>query len=162
MAVPTIYFKLIAHIDPLSTNQKNELLDVFKKFRLMVSGSAALPVSVMEKWETISGHRLLERFGMTEIGMGISNPYEGERRAGSIGKPLLGVKARLVDENNQVVKRGQPGEIQIKGKNVFLEYWGKNPKPHKKRLRKMAGSKRVMWQWLKKVITAYWGVIRLI
>lgn len=133
MAVPTIYFKLIAHIDPLPTEsgsaisieEKNTLLEMFKKFRLMVSGSAALPVSVMEKWETISGHRLLERFGMTEIGMGISNPYDGERRAGYIGKPLSGVKARLVDENNQVVKRGQPGEIQIKGKSVFLEYWGK-------------------------------------
>ena len=125
MAVPTIYFKLIAHIDPLSISEKNAILELFKKFRLMVSGSAALPVSVMEKWETISGHRLLERFGMTEIGMGISNPYAGERRAGYIGKPLSGVKARLVDENNQVVKRGQAGEIQIKGKNIFLEYWGK-------------------------------------
>lgn len=126
MAVPTIYFKLIAHIDPLSISEKNDLFQMFQKFRLMVSGSAALPVSVMEKWETISGHRLLERFGMTEIGMGISNPYDGERRAGYIGKPLPGVKARLVDENNQVVKRGQAGEIQIKGKNVFLEYWGKS------------------------------------
>ena len=125
MAVPTIYFKLIAHIDPLSITDKKQLLALFKTFRLMVSGSAALPVSVMEKWETISGHRLLERFGMTEIGMGISNPYDGERRAGYIGKPLSGVKVRLVDENNNVVKRGQPGEIQIKGKNVFLEYWGK-------------------------------------
>lgn len=125
MAVPTIYFKLIAAIDPLSTEEKKALFDMFKKFRLMVSGSAALPVSVMEKWETISGHRLLERYGMTEIGMGISNPYKEERRAGYIGKPLSGVKARLVDEQNKVVKRGQAGEIQIKGKNVFLEYWQK-------------------------------------
>jgi malonyl-CoA/methylmalonyl-CoA synthetase len=125
MAVPTIYFKLIAYIDPLSIQAKKDLLELFKSFRLMVSGSAALPVSVMEKWETISGHRLLERYGMTEIGMGISNPYIGERRAGYIGKPLSGVKVRLVDEQNQIVKRGQAGEIQIKGKNVFQEYWGK-------------------------------------
>jgi malonyl-CoA/methylmalonyl-CoA synthetase len=125
MAVPTIYFKLIAAIDPLSISEKKTLFDTFQRFRLMVSGSAALPVSVMEKWETISGHRLLERYGMTEIGMGISNPYAGERRAGYIGKPLSGVKVRLVDEQNQVVKRGQAGEIQIKGKNVFSEYWGK-------------------------------------
>ena len=125
MAVPTIYFKLIAFIDPLSISEKKALFEVFQRFRLMVSGSAALPVSVMEKWETISGHRLLERYGMTEIGMGISNPYDGERRAGYIGKPLSGVKARLVDEENQVVKRGEAGEIQIKGKNVFLEYWRK-------------------------------------
>jgi malonyl-CoA/methylmalonyl-CoA synthetase len=125
MAVPTIYFKLIAYIDPLPIEAKKELFGIFQTFRLMVSGSAALPVSVMEKWETISGHRLLERYGMTEIGMGISNPYIGERRAGYIGKPLSGVKVRLTDEQNQVVKRGQAGEIQIKGKNVFQEYWGK-------------------------------------
>jgi malonyl-CoA/methylmalonyl-CoA synthetase len=125
MAVPTIYFKLIAFIDPLSNKEKKELFDLFKTFRLMVSGSAALPVSVMEKWETLSGHRLLERYGMTEIGMGISNPYESERRAGYIGKPLSGVKVRLVDEHNIPVKRSQAGEIQIKGKNVFQEYWHK-------------------------------------
>lgn len=125
MAVPTIYFKLIAAIEsPTNTQEERQMIfDMFKKFRLMVSGSAALPVSVMEKWEKISGHRLLERYGMTEIGMGISNPYRGERRAGYIGKPLMGVKVRLVDENNDTVKRGQAGEIQIKGKNVFLEYW---------------------------------------
>ncbi len=125
MAVPTIYFKLIAYIDPLPIQEKKELFELFKTFRLMVSGSAALPVSVMEKWETISGHRLLERYGMTEIGMGISNPYIGERRAGYIGKPLSGVKVRLTDENNLPIKRGQAGEIQIKGKNIFQEYWGK-------------------------------------
>ena len=91
----------------------------------MVSGSAALPVSVMEKWKEISSHNLLERYGMTEIGMGISNPYSGERQAGYIGKPLPGVKVRLADEKNQLVKAGQAGEIQVKGKNVFLEYWNK-------------------------------------
>lgn len=125
MAVPTIYFKLIAHWDHLPLDKQKQISDTLIKFRLMVSGSAALPVSVMEKWKTISNHTLLERYGMTEIGMGISNPYDGERKAGYIGKPLAGVKARLVDENNEVVKRGQAGEIQIKGKNVFLEYWNK-------------------------------------
>ncbi len=125
MAVPTIYFKLIAHWDNLPLDQQKQISDTLTKFRLMVSGSAALPVSVMEKWKAISNHTLLERYGMTEIGMGISNPYDAERKAGYIGKPLAGVKARLVDENNEVVKRGQAGEIQIKGKNVFLEYWNK-------------------------------------
>lgn len=123
MAVPTIYFKLIAYWESLPEAQQQALTATMQTFRLMVSGSAALPVSVMEKWEQISTHRLLERYGMTEIGMGISNPYDGERKAGYIGKPLPGVKVRLVDENNQVVKKGRPGEIQIKGKNVFLEYW---------------------------------------
>lgn len=125
MAVPTIYFKLIAHWESLAVEQQTQISETLSTFRLMVSGSAALPVSVMEKWKNISSHTLLERYGMTEIGMGISNPYDGERKAGYIGKPLSGVKARLVDENNVVVKRGRAGEIQIKGKNVFLEYWNK-------------------------------------
>ncbi len=123
MAVPTIYFKLIAYWETLPQEAQQQISGTLSRFRLMVSGSAALPVSVMEKWKIISGHTLLERYGMTEIGMGISNPYHGERKAGYIGKPLPGVRVRLVDENNQVVKAGQPGEIQVKGKNVFLEYW---------------------------------------
>ena len=123
MAVPTIYFKLIAYWESLAATDQMEISIVMKRFRLMVSGSAALPVSVMEKWEKISGHRLLERYGMTEIGMGISNPYNGIRRAGHIGMPLPGVDVRLVDDNNKVVNEGEAGEIQVRGANVFLEYW---------------------------------------
>ncbi|MBC6368002.1 acyl-CoA synthetase [Algoriphagus sp. AK58] len=125
MAVPTIYFKLISEFESRSESERNELHESMKRFRLMVSGSAALPVSVMESWQKISGHYLLERYGMTEIGMAISNPYDGERRAGYIGKLLSGVLARLVDEQNQELSTGQPGEIQIKGPSVFKEYWGK-------------------------------------
>jgi malonyl-CoA/methylmalonyl-CoA synthetase len=125
MAVPTIYFKLIAYWDALSTEEKKANAAGLKKFRLMVSGSAALPVSVMEKWESITGIRLLERYGMTEIGMGLSNPYRGERRAGFVGLPLPGVDIRLVDENQQEVPLGEAGEIQIKGATVFQEYWQK-------------------------------------
>ncbi len=125
MAVPTIYFKLITYWDNLKETEKAKITENLKKFRLMVSGSAALPVSVMEKWQEISGHTLLERYGMTEIGMGISNPYEGERKAGYIGKPLPGVSVRLIDENILIEKEEIPGEIQIKGVNVFKEYWGK-------------------------------------
>ncbi|MEY3412438.1 MAG: hypothetical protein RIQ70_1126 [Bacteroidota bacterium] len=62
---------------------------------------------------------------MTEIGMGISNPYDGERKAGYIGNPLPGVSVRLMDENGLIEKEEIPGEIQIKGDNVFKEYWGK-------------------------------------
>lgn len=126
MAVPTIYFKLISEFESKSESDKAQLHECLKRFRLMVSGSAALPVSVMETWQKISGHYLLERYGMTEIGMAISNPYDGERRAGYIGKPLPGVQARLVDEQNKEVEAGQPGEIQIKGPSVFKEYWGKS------------------------------------
>lgn len=123
MAVPTIYFKLIAAWDKESHDEQQKISSILKKMRLMVSGSAALPVSVMERWQAISGHRLLERYGMTELGMAISNPYEGERRAGSVGMPLPGVQVRLCDENDRLVS-GEPGEIQVKGNNVFLEYWG--------------------------------------
>ena len=125
MAVPTIYFKLITYWDNLADIEKQAITENLKKFRLMVSGSAALPVSVMEKWQEISGHTLLERYGMTEIGMGISNPYDTERKAGYIGKPLPGVSVRLIDENGVIEKEEIPGEIQIKGANVFKEYWGK-------------------------------------
>ena len=125
MAVPTIYFKLIAEFDLYSENKKKALTNCMKNFRLMVSGSAALPASVMERWQEVSGHRLLERYGMTEIGMAISNPYRGERRTGYIGSPLPGVKVRLVDEAYEEVALGTPGEIQVKGPGVFASYWGK-------------------------------------
>jgi malonyl-CoA/methylmalonyl-CoA synthetase len=125
MAVPTIYFKLIAAFEMLDVADRQQLKNAMKKFRLMVCGSAALPVSVMQQWEEVSGHVLLERYGMTEIGMGISNPYEGLRKPGSIGMPLPGVSVRLVDEHMQPVINGEAGEIQIKGENVFKEYWNK-------------------------------------
>jgi malonyl-CoA/methylmalonyl-CoA synthetase len=125
MAVPTIYFKLISEFENLEADEQNQLSETMSKFRLMISGSAALPVSVMEKWKEISGHNLLERYGMTEIGMAISNPYNGERRAGHIGQPLPDVEIRTVDEKNDLVAAGEPGEIQVKGPCVFKEYWGK-------------------------------------
>ncbi|SKB84779.1 acyl-CoA synthetase [Maribacter arcticus] len=125
MAVPTIYFKLITYFNERTTTEKKEISKHLSKFRLMVSGSAALPVSVLEEWKEISEHTLLERYGMTEMGMAISNPYNGTRRPGHIGQPLHGVSIRLVDENNQIVTVGEPGEIQIKGPNVFKEYWRK-------------------------------------
>ncbi|MFD2202017.1 acyl-CoA synthetase [Shivajiella indica] len=125
MAVPTVYFKLIAYFETLSLIEQKEITQILEKFRLMVSGSAALPVSVMEKWHQISGHYLLERYGMTEIGMAISNPYEGERRAGHIGQPLPGVDIRICNESDEVIPFDQAGEIQVKGSNVFKEYWGK-------------------------------------
>lgn len=125
MAVPTIYFKLISEWENLPKEEQEKLTQAMEKFRLMISGSAALPVSVMEKWKEISGHYLLERYGMTEIGMAVSNPYEGERRAGHIGQPLPGVELCLLDDDGKLVNKGEPGEIHIKGPSVFKEYWGK-------------------------------------
>jgi len=124
MAVPTIYYKLIAYWDTLSTFKQQEIKNSLNSFRLMVSGSAALPITVMENWNKISGHNLLERYGMTEIGMAISNPYKGGRLAGYVGMALPGVKVRLAADDDAEVN-GEPGEIQIKGKNVFLEYWNR-------------------------------------
>lgn len=125
MAVPTIYFKLISEFESLSLDAQKKLSASMSNFRLMISGSAALPVSVMKKWKEISGHYLLERYGMTEIGMAISNPYDGERRAGYIGQPLPNVQIRTVDEQNVIMQDGMPGEIHVKGPCVFKEYWGK-------------------------------------
>ena len=125
MAVPTIYFKLITHWESLPNDEQKELTAILARFRFMVSGSAALPVTVMEKWQKISQHTLLERYGMTEIGMGLSNPYIGKRYAGHVGYPLPGVEARLADEQDNEIAPTETGEIQIKGATVFKEYWRK-------------------------------------
>ncbi len=125
MAVPTIYFKLIAYWKSCAPEMQKNISKHLENFRLMVSGSAALPITVLEEWKQISGHILLERYGMTEMGMAISNPYRGKRRPGHIGQALPGVSIRLADEKNQVVTEGNPGEIQIQGANVFEAYWEK-------------------------------------
>ena len=123
MAVPTIYVKLIGAWQAASPEEQAAMSQACRKMRLMVSGSAALPVSVLEKWREISGHTLLERYGMTEIGMALSNPLVGERRAGFVGTPLPGVQVRLVDESNAEVPEGEPGEILVSGPAVFSDYW---------------------------------------
>jgi len=91
--------------------------------RLMMSGSAALPLPTLARWRELTGHTLLERYGMTEIGMGLSNPLHGERRPGFVGVPLPEVRARIVDEAGELVAEGTPGELEIEGPGVFLEYW---------------------------------------
>ena len=123
MAVPTVYSKLIAAWEAAPPDQRKIWSEACAKMRLMVSGSAALPVHVLEKWQRISGHRLLERYGMTEIGMALSNPLKGKRRAGNVGTPLPGVEVRLVDEQGEPVESGVAGEIQVRGPGVFGEYW---------------------------------------
>src|SRR5208283_5471810 len=125
MAVPTIYVKLIAAWDSASPERRATLSQACAKLRLMVSGSAALPVSTLERWKEISGHVLLERYGMTEIGMALSNPYRGQRVPGSVGTPLPSVEVQLVSENGDAVAPGAPGEIEVRGPSVFTEYWGK-------------------------------------
>ena len=124
MAVPTVYVKLIAAWDAASPERRAALRQACGKLRLMVSGSAALPVSTLERWKEISGHTLLERYGMTEIGMALSNPVRGVRVPGSVGTPLPGVEVQLVDEDGKLVAAGTPGEIEVRGPSVFAEYWG--------------------------------------
>ena len=125
MAVPTIYVKLIADWEKSSPERRTALRQGAAQLRLMVSGSAALPVATLKRWKEITGHTLLERYGMTEIGMGLSNLYRGERIPGSVGKPLPGVEVRLVDERGEGVAPGTPGEIEVRGASVFREYWRK-------------------------------------
>jgi malonyl-CoA/methylmalonyl-CoA synthetase len=124
MAVPTIYAKLIAAWDAASPERRTILSEACGRLRLMVSGSAALPVTTLQRWREISGHTLLERYGMTEIGMALSNPLRGERVPGSVGTPLPSVEVQLVGEAGEPVAPGTPGEIEVRGPSVFAEYWG--------------------------------------
>ncbi|XP_076989403.1 malonate--CoA ligase ACSF3, mitochondrial isoform X2 [Tamandua tetradactyla] len=148
MAVPTIYSKLMDYYDKHFTQPhiQDFIRSVCKeKIRLMVSGSAALPIPVLEKWKDITGHTLLERYGMTEIGMALSNPLTATRLPGSVGTPLPGVEVRIVseslqkecgahtvhaegDESKTRVTPGfeeKEGELQVRGPSVFREYWNK-------------------------------------
>ncbi len=124
MAVPTIYVKLLEAFAAASPVENEPVLGGFRAMRLMVSGSAALPASIFAQWHALTGQSLLERYGMTETGMILSNPYHGERRPGSVGLPLPSVEVRLKTEQGTLVtSEDEPGEIQVRGPAVFLEYW---------------------------------------
>lgn len=124
MAVPTVYVRMIQGLEQLPPEECRVICDGFAAMRLMVSGSAALPVKIHQQWQTLTGQVLLERYGMTEIGMALSNPYDGERRPGAVGLPLPGVDVQLVSDDGTVVAgEDEPGEIRVRGPNVFREYW---------------------------------------
>lgn len=126
MAVPTIYSKLIAAWEVTPAEEKRAVTAGFRRMRLMVSGSAALPAATLEKWKAITGHVLLERYGMTEIGMALSNPLHGTRVPGYVGSALPGVEVRLVDDSDRPIEEpGAAGEIQVRGPAVFSGYWGR-------------------------------------
>lgn len=114
MGVPTFYTRLLA--DPRLTR------DLASNMRLFVSGSAPLLVDTHQQWEARTGHRILERYGMTETNMSTSNPYEGERRAGTVGFPLPGVEARVMVDGKEVTDGGI-GILEVRGPNVFQGYW---------------------------------------
>ncbi len=119
-AVPTIYFSLI---EKLEGNKQEDVFKGFKNLRLMMSGSAALAPEIHKKWEELTGQKILERYGMTEVGMALSNPLNGERRPGAVGQPLPNVEIRLEsDEGIEIKEEGEAGQILIKGPQVFIEY----------------------------------------
>ena len=139
MAVPTVYKSLIAAWESYSSERRNAGSDGCANLRLMVSGSDALPVDTFERWEGVSGgHRLLERYGMTEVGMALSNPLHGNRLPGHVGEPLPNVRVRLAALDlaafeatgerryeRAAVDTDSPGELQVKGPGVFRNYWRK-------------------------------------
>ena len=122
-AVPTIYFSLIDKLEGMDEKELDLTKEKFKAMRLMMSGSAALAPEIHKKWSELTEQSLLERYGMTEIGMALSNPLNGEKRPGSVGQALPKVEICLMEDNKVITEENIPGEIMIKGPQVFLEYW---------------------------------------
>ena len=115
MGVPTFYVRLLE--DPRLDR------DLVGNMRLFVAGAAPLLEETFNAFEERTGHRILERYGMTEAGMITSNPYDGDRLAGTVGYFLPGVSGRVADEQGNEVARGEPGVLEIRGPNVFRGYW---------------------------------------
>ncbi|MBS1790256.1 MAG: AMP-binding protein [Acidobacteria bacterium] len=114
--VPTVYVRLLELPNDVARR-------IGEKMRLFVSGSAPLPAQTLEEFQAKFSHRILERYGMSETLMNISNPYEGERRAGAVGLPFPGVSVKLLNQERQPVADGEIGEVYIKGPNVCAGYW---------------------------------------
>lgn len=116
MGVPTFYTRLLS--DDRFTG------DLVRHMRLFVSGSAPLLAETHMEFERRTGHKILERYGMTETNMNTSNPYTGERRAGTVGFPLPGVELKITDsKTGETLPQGEIGEIEVRGPNVFKGYW---------------------------------------
>jgi malonyl-CoA/methylmalonyl-CoA synthetase len=115
MGVPTFYTRLLA--EPAFTSE------VCRSVRLFVSGSAPLLLDTFEAFERRTSQRILERYGMSEAGMICSNPLDGARRGGTVGRPLPGVAVRVAGEHDRALPAGEVGGIQIRGENVFQGYW---------------------------------------
>ncbi|MDH5359709.1 MAG: malonyl-CoA synthase [Gammaproteobacteria bacterium] len=115
MGVPTFYTRLLLN--------KNFTRDVCSNMRLFISGSAPLLEQTFYDFRERSGHTILERYGMTETGMNTSNPLDDERLPGTVGFPLPGVDARIVDDAGKAVANGEVGNLQVRGANVFAGYW---------------------------------------
>ena len=116
MGVPTFYVRLL--LEPAFGRE------TCRNIRLFISGSAPLLKETFDEFKLRTGHTILERYGMTEGGMFTSNPYDGERRGGTVGFPLPGTALRIVNAAGTATKPGVVGHIQVKGDNVFVGYWG--------------------------------------
>jgi malonyl-CoA/methylmalonyl-CoA synthetase len=114
--VPTMYVRMLEWSEA-------DAQRIGQSMRLFVSGSAPLPAHVLEAFERLYGHTILERYGMSETLMNISNPYAGERRAGTVGVPLPGVSVRNLNEEGVAVADGDTGELYVRGANVCAGYW---------------------------------------
>lgn len=124
MGVPTMYAKLIEVLDRFTERERVLAREASAQLRLWVSGSAALPVPVLDRWREVSGQVILERYGMTEIGMALSNPLDSEeRRAGWVGSPLPGVEVRLDRPEPPLISTPGAGELEVRGPSLFREYW---------------------------------------
>ena len=119
--VPTIYVRLL----DASVIPDGDATSIGTTARLFVSGSAPLPAHVHEAFRQKFGHTILERYGMSEALMILGNPYDGERRAGTVGPPLSGVIARLVSEDGTEVGDDDVGEVEIRSPHLFSEYWAR-------------------------------------
>jgi malonyl-CoA/methylmalonyl-CoA synthetase len=124
MGVPTMHKKLLDALDRAEPETRARWQKNASALRLITSGSAALPQSVGERWRALTGNYPLERFGMTEIGVGMTNPVDGDRVPGSCGPALPGMQIRIVDERGHDRAPGEAGEIWIKGPSVFSAYDG--------------------------------------
>lgn len=120
---PTLFFGVPAMYVRLLETPPDTAKAVGKKMRLFVCGSAPLPAQILEEFRELFGHTILERYGMTETLMNISNPYDGERRPGSIGLPLPGVEVQIVTQEGTPAPDGETGELWLRGPNVFKGYW---------------------------------------
>jgi malonyl-CoA/methylmalonyl-CoA synthetase len=123
MGVPTMYSKLFEAFDAASAQTRERWKAHASRLRLSTSGSAALPVSLGERWRAVSGTYPLERFGMTEVGVGMSNPLNGPRKPGMVGLPVETVETRVVNEAGD---DAESGELWIRGPSVFARYWKKD------------------------------------
>ena len=124
MAVPTMYAKLMDAFRRADDAHRAAWSSGARGLRLATSGSASLSASLLREFEQATGQTILERYGMTEIGMALGNPYEGPRVPGAVGVPLPGVEIDLIDEHDHACKVGEPGELRARSPQMFSGYHG--------------------------------------